>query len=88
MRRSEIIGRSVAGLAALVCCGGLWIIGEQIWMGLTTGRIRAKYGWVLKEDRPIMFEIGMALNLAAALCWILLGVLAIWFACSRKLYRD
>lgn len=88
MKPRSWLWRTCAGLAALVCCGGLWIIGEQIWMGLTTGRIRAKYGWLLKEDRPIMFEIGMALNLLAALCWILLGALAIWFALSRRLYRD
>ena len=40
-RRGELIGRFVAGLAAVVCCGGLWIVLHQIWIGLTTGRFRA-----------------------------------------------
>ncbi len=87
-RWGERIGRTVAGLAAVVCGGGLWIVGEQIWLGLTTGRFRGKYGWIVQADRPIVFEIGTALNLFAALCWVLLGALAIWFACSRRLYRD
>ncbi|MFC5344041.1 hypothetical protein ACETK8_19130 [Brevundimonas staleyi] len=87
-RRGEWIWRGGSALAALVCMGGLWIVSRQVWMGLTTGRIRGKYGWTLREDRPIMFDITVGLNVMAALIWVALGALAIWFACSRRLYED
>ena len=87
-RRGELIWRAGATLAALVCMGGLWLVSHQVWVGLTTGRIQSKYGWMVREDRPIMFDITLGLNLLAALIWIALGALAICFACSRQRYRD
>jgi len=87
-RRRDLIWRSGSALAALVRFAGLWIVSRQVWAGVTTGRIRAKYGWMLREDRPIMFDITVALNILAALMWVGLAVLAIWFACSRQLYED
>lgn len=87
MKPRHWVWRACAGLGFLVCCGGLWIVGEQVWLGLTTGRFRGKYNWIVQADQPIMFEIGMALNLFAALCWLFMGALAIWLACSRRLYE-
>ncbi|WP_428151705.1 hypothetical protein [Brevundimonas sp.] len=87
-RREELIWRSASSVAAIVCLACLWSVGHQVWTGLTTGRIRGKYGWMLQDERPIMFDITLALNVLAALIWIALGGLAIWFACSRRLYRD
>ena len=72
----------------MVCFAGLWIVSRQVWAGVTTGRIRGKYGWMLREDHPIMFDITVGLNVLAAFMWLGLAVLAIWFACSRSLYED
>ncbi|GAW42179.1 hypothetical protein SH203_02595 [Brevundimonas sp. SH203] len=35
-----------------------------------------------------MFDITVGLNVLAAVLWLGLAVLAIWFACSRSLYED
>jgi hypothetical protein len=88
VKRRELIWRSSSVLAAMVCFACLWIVSRQVWTGLATGRIRSKYGWMLREDRPVMFDITVGLTAMAALIWIGLGVLAIGFACSRRLYED
>lgn len=79
----ELIRRPLSGLAFLVCCGGLWLVSQQVWIALTEGRIRGKYGWMLREDRPVFFDITVGLNLVAALIWIALGALALVFVLSR-----
>ena len=83
MARREWIWRLGGGLGALVCLGGLSLVSHQLWLGLTTGRIKSKYGWLLREDRPVTFDITLALNGLAAVLWIGLGVLALWVAFSR-----
>lgn len=87
LRLRDFVWRAVGGLCALVCCGGLWMAVLEIWEGLTTGRFRGRGGWIVREDRSMMFDIGMALNLLAAVSWIAFGALAIWLAFTGPRHR-
>lgn len=86
MKRPRRPGLRLGAAAfAFLSGGGIWLTAQNLWSGLSTGAMRAKYGMVYRVDRPIMFDITLALNGIACLLWLVFMVVALGILFGRNL---
>ena len=74
-----------AGAFALLSCGGAGLTAHSVWTGLTTGAISGKYGLIYRTDRPVTFDITIALNVFACVAWLVFLTIALAILFSRNL---
>jgi hypothetical protein len=70
-------------LMALIVWGLAILAGHTVYEGLTTGCVKAKYGWHCQATAPILYVVTIMLTGVACCCLIGIGALFATFALRR-----